>query len=160
MDTTNIYRAEKSEISQEDKIDRWKTVTNDSYVPPPITHPRILGRRRELMKTFLTKRVSEEIVNETIAEPSLCTMSPSEYVDNFCDSKFTPFMDRTECNTQKHLKYPLYGGATAQSYYKSQLDRGTLRVRSEIKDFNEPFRRSCSFTTPPDLALREPTGGY
>lgn len=55
---------------------------------------------------------------------------------------------------QKQLKYPLYGGVI-YSFYKQQVDDGQLKVRSSLTNFNQPFRRSCSFTTPPEFALRE-----
>ncbi|XP_046472878.1 uncharacterized protein [Neodiprion pinetum] len=139
---------------------RWQTVTNDSYQAPLPNLSRTLGRRRELVKNFISIRVFGEAIDAMIAEPPPEPVSPSEYVESFCDSKFTPFMDRIEYDNRKHTKYPLYGGATVQSYYKSQLDNGTLKARSEIANLNEPFRRSSAFTTPPDLAIREPVGGF
>lgn len=52
------------------------------------------------------------------------------------------------------LKYPLYGGV-ANSLYKEQMEKGYLRVHSSIYNFNQPFRKSNSFTMPPELSLRE-----
>ena len=58
------------------------------------------------------------------------------------------------CKIQKQMKYPLYGGII-RSLYKEQVDKGQLKVRSSVVNFNQPFRKSCSFTMPPELALQE-----
>lgn len=60
---------------------------------------------------------------------------------------------------QNLVKYPLYA-CNNQTLYREQIERGALKSRSEISNLNDPFRKNCAFTTSPDLALREPTGGY
>ncbi|XP_015589180.1 uncharacterized protein LOC107264909 isoform X2 [Cephus cinctus] len=138
---------------------RWKTVTNDSFVPPKFVNERMIGRRRELVKKFFDLHVSQQIYKELTADPPIEPLLPTEYVDKYCDSEFIPILDRFQYNTEKYLKYPLYGGAI-NTYYKQQLDKGYLKARAEIYNFNEPFRKTSFFTTPPDLANREPRGGF
>ncbi|XP_043286498.1 uncharacterized protein [Venturia canescens] len=134
----------------------WHTITKDSFGVPEC-EKKSLGRRRDLIKSMICEQVLRKIKDdEAIVYDGT---NPSEYNDKFCDPKFIPYLDKLVVDGDILAKYPLYS-SNNQTIYKDQIDRGSLKARAEISDLNEPFRKKCTFTTPPDQAIREPTGGF
>ena len=131
-----------------------------------------------LLKKYFELQAAKDIIKEEIDDTPIDDSCYTEYIDNFCDPDFKPFIENTDYDIEvslifkiisrlfnkilikflsymkKQMKYPLYGGVNL-SIYKQLVDDGQLKVRSTVTNFNQPFRRTCSFTTPPELSIRE-----
>lgn len=61
----------------------------------------VVGKRRELLMKYFKIRASkdalEEIIGNSPLPESLCF---TEYIDNFCDNDFTPFMEKSDAYIQ------------------------------------------------------------
>ncbi|XP_033226195.1 uncharacterized protein LOC117178814 [Belonocnema kinseyi] len=132
----------------------WRSTTKDSFLPPKNLQVQGIGKRRMLLKKYFQLQAAKEIVKEEFEDTPIVDSCYTEYIDNFCDPDFKPLVEHSDYDINKQLKHPLYGGIIS-SFYKQQVEDGQLKVHSSLTNFNQPFRKSCSFTTPPEFALRE-----
>ncbi|XP_043465432.1 uncharacterized protein LOC122500531 [Leptopilina heterotoma] len=135
----------------------WQSETKNSFPLIKSTEEEI-GKRRKLLKKYFQLQAAEEIQKEELEDLPLPDSISTEYIESFCDSNFKPLMEN-DCTVNIQLKYPLYGDV-ANSLYKEQIQKGSLKQHSSICNFNQPFRRCNSFTMPPELSLQDADSQY
>ncbi|XP_023245865.1 uncharacterized protein LOC106640176 [Copidosoma floridanum] len=137
----------------------WKTETQEIFVLPKVENPKI-GKRRDMLMKYFRMRASKDALEKIIGDPlppeSACF---TEYIDNFCDNDFIPQIENSDKNIQQLAKNLLYDG-TVKTYYKEQFDKKKMKVNVEFRNEKRPFVRRTLFTTPPEIALEEPEGGF
>jgi len=54
----------------------------------------------------------------------------------------------------------LYGDNVVQSIAKEQFDKKKFKSHVDYRNEKRPFARRSIFTTPPELAIEEPSNGF